>query len=112
LFSAVNNLLQNAFKITRHRTEVSLNAYAAADRIVIDVEDQCGGLPLGAVETMFEPFTQVGGDGSGVGLGLSISRRAIEANDGLLSVRDCPGRGRIFTIDLPRRAIEQHELSS
>jgi signal transduction histidine kinase len=105
LFSAVNNLLQNAFKFTQQGSEVSLNAYAAADRVVIDVEDQCGGLALGAAETMFEPFAQAGDAVSGVGLGLSICRRAVESNDGILSVRDLPGRGCIFTIDLPRRAI-------
>jgi signal transduction histidine kinase len=105
LFSALNNLLQNAFKFTRHGTEVSLNAYSNANRIVIDVEDQCGGLQPGAVETMFEPFTQTDADKSGIGLGLSICRRAVEASDGLLSVRDVPGRGCIFTIDLPRHAM-------
>jgi signal transduction histidine kinase len=47
LLSAVGNLLQNAFKFTGHHTEVSLKAYAAADRIRIDVEDHCGGLPTG-----------------------------------------------------------------
>jgi signal transduction histidine kinase len=47
LMSAVGNLLQNAFKFTHRHSEVRLNAYAAADRIRIDVEDQCGGLPQG-----------------------------------------------------------------
>src|ERR1700752_4184644 len=47
LLSAVGNLLQNAFKFTRSHTEVTLNAYAVADRILIDVEDGCGGLPPG-----------------------------------------------------------------
>jgi hypothetical protein len=107
LLSAVNNLLQNAFKFTRPGTEVSLNAYAAADRIVIDVEDQCGGLQPDAVETMLEPFAQADHDKSGIGLGLSICRRAVEASDGLLTVRDLPGRGCIFTIDLPRRAMPE-----
>ena len=45
LLSALGNLLQNAFKFTEHGTEVSLHAYAVADRILIDVEDHCGGLP-------------------------------------------------------------------
>src|SRR4030095_10948697 len=49
LLSAVGNLLQNAFKFTQRHTEVSLNAYGAADRIRIDVEDHCGGLPEGAL---------------------------------------------------------------
>jgi K+-sensing histidine kinase KdpD len=110
MFSAVNNLLQNAFKFTRHRTEVLLNAYASANRIVIDVEDRCGGLQRGTVATMFEPFAQMGTDTSGVGLGLSICRRAIESSDGNLSVRDLPGRGCIFTIDLPRHAMPDQPI--
>jgi signal transduction histidine kinase len=105
LLSAVGNLLQNAFKFTQHHTDVSLNAYAAADRIRIDVEDSCGGLPSGDTEEMFLPFTQNGADKSGVGLGLSICRRSVEANNGVLSVRDLPGSGCVFTIDLPRHAL-------
>lgn len=57
LCSAVGNLLQNSFKFTKHATDVSLNAYAANDRILINVADRCGGLPTGGVETVFLPFT-------------------------------------------------------
>jgi signal transduction histidine kinase len=105
LFSAVGNLLQNAFKFTQRHTEVSLNAYAAADRIRIDVEDHCGGLPPGAVEDVFLPFKQSGEDRSGLGLGLAICRRSVEANNGVLSVRDVAGSGCIFTIALPRHML-------
>jgi signal transduction histidine kinase len=105
LFSAVGNLLQNAFKFTQPRTEVSLNAYAAADRIRIDVEDHCGGLPPGAVEEVFLPFKQSGEDRSGLGLGLAICRRSVEANNGVLSVRDVAGSGCVFTIELPRQVL-------
>jgi len=107
LFSALGNLLQNAFKFTHAKSEVTLNAYAAADRILIDVADKCGGLPPGKAEEMFLPFTQQGSDKTGVGLGLSISRRSVEANGGVLSVRDIPGEGCVFTIDLPRHAISE-----
>jgi signal transduction histidine kinase len=105
LFSAVGNLLQNAFKFTHPGSEVTLNAYSAADRILIDVEDNCGGLPEGDAERMFQPFTQGSEDKSGLGLGLSISRRSIEANSGTLSVRNIPGSGCVFTIDLPRHSM-------
>jgi signal transduction histidine kinase len=105
LFSAVGNLLQNAFKFTHPGSEVTLNAYSAAGRILIDVEDNCGGLPAGDAERMFRPFTQGSEDKSGLGLGLSISRRSIEANSGTLSVRDVPGSGCVFTIDLPRHSM-------
>ena len=102
LLSAAGNLLQNAFKFSHPHTQVTLNAYAAADRIRIEIEDHCGGLPPGDAENLFRPFAQNSADKSGLGLGLSISRRSVQANDGILSVRDVPGSGCIFTIDLPR----------
>lgn len=107
LFSAAGNLLQNAFKFTHPHSEVTLNAHAAGDRILIDVEDHCGGLPPGYAEKMFQPFTQGGEDKTGLGLGLSISRNSVEANEGSLSVRNKPGSGCVFTIDLPRYSIRK-----
>ncbi len=104
LFSALNNLLQNAFKFTHAATEVTLNAYASADRILLEVEDHGDGLPAGDIEKMFQPFTQGGEDKSGLGLGLSIAKRSVEANNGTLHVRNKPEGGCIFTIDLPRHA--------
>jgi hypothetical protein len=105
LLSAVGNLLQNAFKFTQAGSEVLLKVYAMSDRILIEVEDKCGGLPAGDVERMFLPFTQSGADRSGLGLGLSISRRSVEANNGTLVVRDLPANGCVFTINLPRHAM-------
>jgi hypothetical protein len=105
LSSAVGNLLHNAFKFTQRETGVSLNAYSAADRVLIEVADHCGGLPPGEADRLFLPFTQNSADRSGLGLGLSISRRSIEANNGTLGVRDIPGSGCIFTISLPRRVL-------
>ena len=105
LLSAVGNLLQNAFKFTLPGTEVLLHAYAQGDRILIDVEDHGEGLPHGEAEKMFQPFTQGGKDKSGMGLGLSISRRSVEANDGILRVRNKPRLGCVFTIDMPRHML-------
>jgi signal transduction histidine kinase len=104
--------LQNAFKFTQLHTEVSLKVHAAADRILIEVEDHCGGLPPGVAEDLFQPFRQGGEDKSGLGLGLAICRRSIEANKGVLRVRDKPGVGCVFTIDLPRCAAAQQPISS
>jgi signal transduction histidine kinase len=105
LLTALGNVLQNAFKFTHPHTAVSLNAYASGDRILIDVEDHCGGLPPGDPEKLFQPFAQGDADRSGVGLGLAISRRGVEANGGILRARDVPGSGCVFTIDLPRRPM-------
>jgi anti-sigma regulatory factor (Ser/Thr protein kinase) len=103
LFSAVGNLLDNAFKFTRHNTKVSLHAYAAGARILIEVEDNCGGLPAREAENMLLPSTQGGSDEAG--RGLSICQRSVQANNGLLRVRDVPGSGCVFTIDLPRHTL-------
>lgn len=101
LAAAIRNLLQNAFKFTKRGSEVHLRARVAADRLLIEVADHCGGLPTGAPETLLSPFVQVGKDRSGLGLGLDICRRSVEANAGILKVRDVPGVGCVFTIDLP-----------
>jgi hypothetical protein len=105
LIAAIGNLLQNAFKFTAHRTEVKLNAYAEADRILISVEDSGKGLAAGEADRIFLPFTQSGADKSGVGLGLAIARRSTEINNGVLTVRNLPGSGCVFTIDLPRHRM-------
>jgi len=102
LTAALVNLLQNAFKFTQPFTEITLNAYSREDRILIDVKDHCGGLPFGAAESLFRPFKQVGADRSGLGLGLSIARRSVQADGGSLSVKDMPGIGCVFTVALPR----------
>ncbi len=102
LLSAVGNLLQNAFKFTKPGTCVSLSVHATGERVLIEVEDHCGGLPPGFASEMFVPFTQSSEDRSGLGLGLAICRRSIEANGGTLKVRDVPTSGCIFTVDLPR----------
>ncbi len=107
LLAALLNLLQNAFKFTHPHTQVTLHAYAAGERVRIDVEDHCGGLPPGFTETMFKPFAQGGVDRSGLGLGLSIARKSVEADGGKLTVRDVPGVGCVFTVDLPRHLLSR-----
>jgi signal transduction histidine kinase len=104
LSAVVVNLLQNAFKFTRPHTTVVLRVNASADRVLLEVEDECGGLPDGNVDKLFRAFEQRHADRTGLGLGLAFSRWGVEANDGRISVRSLPGRGCVFTIDLPRIA--------
>jgi signal transduction histidine kinase len=104
LAAAVTNLLQNAFKFTAPQTTVTLRVTASDDRVLIDVEDACGGLH-GDTTQLFQSFEQRSKDRSGMGLGLSFSRQAVETNNGRLYARSLPGVGCIFTIDLPRVGI-------
>ena len=105
LLAALVNLLQNAFKFTHPHTEVALHTYCEGGRVFIDVKDNCGGLPPGFAAKMFKPFTQGSADRSGLGLGLSIARRTIEADGGSLTVRDVPGTGCVFTVSIPLRLL-------
>jgi signal transduction histidine kinase len=102
LTAAVANLLQNAFKFSPAGTTVSLSAQSAAGRVLIEVDDECGGLPPGAPETLLRPFVQQGADRTGLGLGLSICLKAVNAMSGELRIRDVPGKGCVFIIDLPQ----------
>jgi signal transduction histidine kinase len=103
LAAAVGNLVQNALKFTDTGKTVTVRALTTTSRVLIEVEDECGGLPPGQVEELLQPFTQRGGDRTGLGLGLSICVKAVKAMAGELHIRDLPGRGCIFTIDLPKQ---------
>jgi hypothetical protein len=102
VMAALANLLHNAFKFSRPDGHVWLRTSATADYVRFEVEDQCGGLPPGKAEELFAPFEQRGIDRSGLGLGLDIARRSVEACQGRLKVRDVPGSGCVFAMDLPR----------
>jgi signal transduction histidine kinase len=99
--AALANLLQNAFKFSRAAGHVVLRTdiTSAPGRVLIEVEDECGGLPPGADE-LFRPFEQRSADRSGLGLGLAIARESVEINGGVIRARTLPGRGCVFTIDL------------
>jgi signal transduction histidine kinase len=100
--AALANLLQNAFKFSRPNANVVLRTdTSVVGRVLIEVEDECGGLPSGRAEDLFRPFEQRGTDRSGLGLGLAIARESVEVNGGEIRARNLPGRGCVFTIDLP-----------
>lgn len=105
LSSAVTNLLNNAFKFTPVGGRIVLRARTSdANRLMIEIEDQCGGIPA-SVGDPFQPFGERSGmDRTGLGLGLSIARKAVRAHGGDIHIRNMPGRGCVFTIDMPLEA--------
>ena len=105
LAAVVENLLQNACKFTRPGTTVTLRVGANAERVLIEIQDECGGLSSGTVNELFRPFEQRGADRTGLGLGLAFSRWGVEANNGRISARNLPEKGCVFTVDLPRLPV-------
>ena len=111
LRAAVMNVLQNAVKFTRPGTTVTLRVGANPDRVLIEIEDECGGLSGGSVKDLFHPFEQRGTDRSGLGLGLAFSRWAVEASHGRIYARNRPDVGCVFTIDLPRLPVSAFAIA-
>jgi signal transduction histidine kinase len=106
LMSAVMNLLTNAFKYTRASGRVALRAYQAEGSVVIEVEDECGGISDTTTD-LFRPFGERRGkDRTGLGLGLSIARKAIRAHGGDIQIRNMPGTGCVFVIHIPAEATQ------
>jgi signal transduction histidine kinase len=114
LVTVLAHLLENAFRFTHKNghDDVSLRVRRAGDRLHIDVEDECGGLPTGTSEDLFWPFAQSNRSRFHAGdLGLAICRRAVEANGGTLSAKDRPDRGCVFTVNLAAHATPMRDLS-
>jgi signal transduction histidine kinase len=100
LTSAISNLVQNAIKFSHDDAHVLVRARRNGASVLIEVEDECGGLPPGTVEELFEPFVRKGSDRRGAGLGLAITQQAVHRLLGEMSVRDVPGHGCVFAIRL------------
>ena len=111
LISALTNLLSNAFKFTPAGGHVALAAHAHGASVSISVTDECGGMAEPR-SNPFKPFGERRGmDRTGMGLGLSIARRAVRAQGGDIRIENTPGRGCAFIIDLPLQAAGVESLS-
>jgi signal transduction histidine kinase len=102
LAAVVGNVLQNAFKFARPHSTVTLRVGATTDRVLIDVEDECGGLPDGNDHALFRPFEQRSVDRTGLGLGLAFSRWGAEANHGTPMTPPLMAKPRMRPNDAPR----------
>ena len=101
LLSAVMNIVRNALKFTKPGGEVRLTVRMTATRLFMAVQDQCGGLaePAPEITSTFADRRDV--DRTGLGLGLSIAKKIIRAHAGDITVRNVPGCGCVFTVELP-----------
>jgi signal transduction histidine kinase len=96
------NLLLNALDFLPHGGEIHVEVRAATPNspwVTVTVRDTGPGLAPHVRERLFEPF--VSGKETGLGLGLSISRRLIEAHGGTMTGDNAPGGGAVFRFTLP-----------
>jgi PAS domain S-box-containing protein len=99
------NVLSNAVKFT-DAGSIEVTCGGTAEKITVSIRDTGLGISPEHIDTIFEPFSQVGRTLSspkeGAGLGLSISRDLALAMDGGLSVESHEGKGSTFILTLPR----------
>jgi signal transduction histidine kinase len=100
------NLLGNAVKFTHRGGAITLRVKEAADHILVEVMDTGIGIPSEEIPRLFTDFYRASNvDAGGAGLGLSISKKIIEAHRGKIWVESpCPetGIGSKFSFTLPK----------
>jgi two-component system, OmpR family, phosphate regulon sensor histidine kinase PhoR len=105
LAGALLNLLHNAYKYSGADKRIALRAHREKKGVAIEVEDHGVGIPKRDRRRVFDRFYRVDNlltrDTEGSGLGLSISRRIVEAHGGTLTLVSEIGRGSTFTLHLP-----------
>lgn len=103
---ALVNLLDNAAKHTPEGSWIDLTVRSTSDAVQIMVADDGPGLPDVPIETLFEPFRRGRRESAitGIGLGLALARRIVEAHGGRLTAQRRQPRGSLFVISLPRRS--------
>jgi len=96
------NLVTNAARATASGGTITVSATARPGAVAFSVADTGVGIPPAHLANIFEPFVQVpNAPSGGAGLGLTISRRIIEAHGGELSVQSTVGKGSTFTFTVP-----------
>jgi signal transduction histidine kinase len=95
------NIVFNAVDVMPEGGTIRLRFSETETAVVTEIEDSGPGIPPEIAESLFEPFATFG-KAKGTGLGLFISRRIVEEHRGMISARNQPGGGAIFSITLPK----------
>ncbi|HVT92218.1 MAG TPA: ATP-binding protein [Bryobacteraceae bacterium] len=104
---AVENVVRNAIRYAPEDTAVEVSLTRRTDEILVRIRDYGHGVPEASLNRIFDPFYRVdtarGRDSGGVGLGLSIARRAVELHGGTLTAKNAnPGLEVTLALPSPR----------
>jgi signal transduction histidine kinase len=106
---AVENVIRNAIRYSPRDTSVDVSLAQNDGKVLVDVRDRGPGVPEKSIPRLFDPFYRVEDDRNrmtgGIGLGLSIARRAIELHKGSIRARNVdPG----LEVELELPAVDGH----
>jgi signal transduction histidine kinase len=108
----VFNLMNNAFKFTPEEGKIILKAREEGANLIVEVQDTGPGISEEEQKQLFEPYHRLKSDRerlSGLGLGLSLSKKLVELHGGQIWVRSQKGKGSTFGFSIPLEATEQRE---
>jgi signal transduction histidine kinase len=98
---ALLNLISNSIDAMESGGKLTIRVGRSDDRLRLEVEDTGSGIPPDLLAHIFDPWVTTKEQGKGSGLGLSIARQVIASHGGTIRVHSGPGKGALFTIDLP-----------
>jgi signal transduction histidine kinase len=105
LSRAVQNLITNSVKYRNGHSWVRISAQSGNGVVEIKVEDRGIGISSTELRQIFEPFFRskdvVDAQIHGNGLGLALVKQIVEAHSGRIFVESEPGKGSVFTIEIP-----------
>ncbi|MBI4283345.1 MAG: PAS domain S-box protein [Chloroflexi bacterium] len=106
----LHNLIENAIKYSPQGGEVRVFAHQDGNSLVVGVSDQGIGISPADQLRLFQPFQRLETPAlqgiKGLGLGLTVCRRLVEAHQGHIWVESEPGKGSTFYFSIPGRKIE------
>ncbi|NJM69034.1 MAG: HAMP domain-containing histidine kinase [Scytonema sp. RU_4_4] len=103
LLQALFNVLDNAIKHSIPNSQILITGYKEGKQAIVTIQDQGEGIKESDLPHIFEQFYTADRSrkGRGVGLGLAIAKRIIEAHGGRITATSQFGQGASFTIYLP-----------
>jgi PAS domain S-box-containing protein len=110
----LHNLLENAVKYSPENSQITVSIVPEKENLVLAVKDQGIGISLHDQDKLFKPFERLGFSQNstvkGIGLGLLVCKRLVEAHGGRIWVESEPGRGTtfLFTLPLEQSGVEHY----
>jgi PAS domain S-box-containing protein len=98
------NLISNSIKFSSRNGEIRISAFEKGIDLVIEVKDQGRGMTDSEQEKLFQPYYRIEGRErlSGLGLGLALSKKLVELQNGRIWVKSEKSKGSTFSFTLPK----------